>query len=594
MSQRGRPSSSQSLNESQRMPIEAAEALLWGKKTHEEHMFLFPRMRELEEQHRTYDRRIQAIEAVSETAEAAIARILHVERKVAAIESDEQVRPFDKWAESEITAFKSFVENNKTVRQKQVELENKVFGLEDVVDRNRDAHRDVQILLERIARLENERINDSKAIERLQDNVNCLTDEPHERIVENNPVPSETLRNAMPLDAVAPQAFYREDEMMDAADETEDEHMLPCYPLEQPVQHRVPNPPRESRYHPCMLHTLSITKRSRSPTVALPDSPKKGRDNMSARLRMMQRHSIYEPKQLRGDDRALASGSAQLQSELPPFDDSTVPATQIIDRGDAENRGLPREVAMHIPSHSLKKSLIVRLNTQRMKVEEATPVPRVTRSQARKIREIEKIQPTVPDQKPTIATIETQLVDEPATKRRKLTDARASKPLLKADNAKKAVAKSTSRATNLAKASPRKTAVPAMQEQLAGPSVKSPRKKPPHTAKAASSPRKKNSTRSRPAARASTAMDPVHLSDTISTSSRTLEVTSSPRKKNGVPPEAAAKASTTMNPVQPSNAKSSSSRFVSPKKTYSKSKVKQEGIFEVQANEYDFIDDNSR
>lgn len=247
MSQRGRPGSSQGLNDPQRMPFEAAEALLWGKKTHDEHKFLFPRMKALEEHHKAYDHRIQVTEAVAEAAQAATARIVHIEQKVAAIEADEQDRPFDKWVEGEISGFKSFIEKNKSIRQKQVELENKVHGLEDVVDRNRDAHRDVQILLERIARLENERINDSKNISRLEGEIERLAQAPQERAVEHSPVITQPVQERMPVHQGPPQVFHRDHEALDAAEETEDEDMQRSYSFELPLQDAVPHRPRESR-----------------------------------------------------------------------------------------------------------------------------------------------------------------------------------------------------------------------------------------------------------------------------------------------------------------------------------------------------------
>lgn len=248
MSQRGRPGSSQGHNDPYRMPLEAAEALLWGKKTHDEHKSIFSRMLALEGHHKAYDERIQATEAVAATAEAAAARIVHVEQKVAAIEADEQDRPFAKWVEGEISGFKGFIENNKSVRQKQVELENKVYGLEDVVDKNRDAHRDVQILLERIARLENERINDSKKIDRLETEVERLAQEPQAQAVQQSPVIYQQVQDPIPIHQGQPQVFYTDYEAMDAAEETEDEDVLPSYPFEQPVQNAVPYRRRESRY----------------------------------------------------------------------------------------------------------------------------------------------------------------------------------------------------------------------------------------------------------------------------------------------------------------------------------------------------------
>jgi hypothetical protein len=119
------------------MPFAAAEALHWGRETWNQHNALFGRMTELEERYGVYDTRIEATEAVAEAAEAATARIRRIEQRVAAIESDEQDRPFDKWAQEEIASFKGFMEKNKTVRQKQVELDKQVSGLEDSFDKSK-------------------------------------------------------------------------------------------------------------------------------------------------------------------------------------------------------------------------------------------------------------------------------------------------------------------------------------------------------------------------------------------------------------------------------------------------------------------------
>jgi hypothetical protein len=175
MSQRARPGSAQSSSGQPRLTMEGAEALLWHKKTHEDQAYLLGRMRELEEQHRDYDARIQATETIAEAAEAATSRVRRIEQQVAAIESDEQDRPFDKWAEGEISGFKSFIEKNKNVRQKQIELDEKFSRLEDSVDKAKDSSKDVSSLLIRIARLETDHISDANRIRSLEADVTSLT-----------------------------------------------------------------------------------------------------------------------------------------------------------------------------------------------------------------------------------------------------------------------------------------------------------------------------------------------------------------------------------------------------------------------------------
>lgn len=230
MSQRSRPGSAQTLADQQRMPFAAAEALLWGRKTHDEHMTVIARMLELEGQHRAYNARIQATEAVAEAAEASTARIRRVEQQVAAIESDEQERPFDKWVEGEVAGFKVFMEKNKTVRQKQIELETKISGIEDSIDKAIDTSADIEILLERIGRLESDRLKDASHIKKLESDVAELKIRRQTQameVVESRPEAARkfTLKNMLP-----PPPTQRLIEVEDAADETEDEEILPVLP----------------------------------------------------------------------------------------------------------------------------------------------------------------------------------------------------------------------------------------------------------------------------------------------------------------------------------------------------------------------------
>jgi hypothetical protein len=154
------------------MPYEAAEALLWGKRTVDEHYLLYGRMKELEDQHQAYDARIRATEAITEAAEAATSRIRHIEQQVAAIESDEQDRPFDRWVKKEIDNFKTYVDNNKNIRQRQIELEKQMSDVVDDVDKRGDMPKLVESLLRRIGRLEEERNKDANKVRQLEEERN--------------------------------------------------------------------------------------------------------------------------------------------------------------------------------------------------------------------------------------------------------------------------------------------------------------------------------------------------------------------------------------------------------------------------------------
>jgi hypothetical protein len=220
-----RPNIAQKDVDRERMPFEAAEALLWGKETYNQHTTLYGRMIELEDQHRAYDARIQATEAVAEAAEAATARIRHIEQQVAAIESDEHDRPFDKWVGAEIDNLKIFVDKNKNVRQKQIELDKQVTDLAETFDKIRGTPNPVEDLLRRIGLLENERTKDAGQIRQLEKDVTRLTmmrlDLPRKEYRQyNQPVRRQT---PGPMPPPSKQPIH---EALDASDETEDEELL--------------------------------------------------------------------------------------------------------------------------------------------------------------------------------------------------------------------------------------------------------------------------------------------------------------------------------------------------------------------------------
>jgi predicted RNase H-like nuclease (RuvC/YqgF family) len=239
MSQRGRPGSVQAQSDAQRMPMAAAEALHWGKETYNQHTRLFKRMSELEEQHRVCDTRIQATEAIAEAAEAATSRIRRIEQQVAAIESDEQDRPFEKWVEEEITSFKGFVEKNKTVRQKQIELDKQVSNLEDSFDKIKKASRDSEILLHRIGRLENDRIDDANRIRRLENDLAALMSLRRAQIIETVMPQMKSTRKPTPRHTVLLPPRQHVLEAPDLDEETEDENFVTKPPTKHPEQAQI-------------------------------------------------------------------------------------------------------------------------------------------------------------------------------------------------------------------------------------------------------------------------------------------------------------------------------------------------------------------
>jgi len=219
-----RPGSAQSPGNSQRMPLEAAEALLWGKQTRDEHVYLYERMKQLEQQHRDYDARIQDAETIAVAADAATARVRRVEQQVAAIESDEQDRPFDKWAEEEISGFKKFIEKHMNVRQKQIELEEKISHMEDSAGQARDVSKDIEILLDRIARLEQDHISDANQIRKLESDVNNLTTLPQlNEAVETDMLLGNTIQRQK-VDQMPPPPSRQQNAGLQDDTETEDDN----------------------------------------------------------------------------------------------------------------------------------------------------------------------------------------------------------------------------------------------------------------------------------------------------------------------------------------------------------------------------------
>jgi hypothetical protein len=184
---------------------------------------------------------------------------------------------------------------------------------------------------------------------------------------------------------------------------------------------------------------------------------------MSARLRMMQRKSIHDPKHSREDD--LRMTKAPIPRARQPYHDppAPLPATQIVTRPYAETSPHRQKIASHNAKQSPTKQLVVRLpiSPLKRKVEEILEVPRLTRSQARKNNELLKHKVTQPEHKSQeiISSVETQIANEPAAKRRKPNTAQPSpQPRANAKVTVKSPAKARLGATDLVRDSPRKSA----------------------------------------------------------------------------------------------------------------------------------------
>jgi hypothetical protein len=161
---------------------------------------------------------------------------------------------------------------------------------------------------------------------------------------------------------------------------------------------------------------------------------------MSARLRVMQRKSIHDPKYTHEDDPWMGQApTTRVNPSIRP-QPAPLPATQVVERPNAKK---PMDVDVNISSstyHPASKQLIVKLPTRKRKFEAVVPSPRVTRSQAKKINNTINIKNRVPNPKEVAPTMETKLDNGPAAKRRKPNTARPPpQPHPKAKETKKPV-----------------------------------------------------------------------------------------------------------------------------------------------------------
>ncbi|KAL1795142.1 hypothetical protein ACET3X_006958 [Alternaria dauci] len=157
-----------------RMPFASAEVLLWGPEMKQQHAHLLTEMRKLQRQHEEYDARIRTTEHVAEAAEAATSRVRHLEQKLAAIEAEDDDKAFEKWAVGEMKRLGIFVDTNKHVRQKQIELDNVMSHATEDLDKLRQVPRDLQNVLLRLDVLEAGRTEDTRRIRSLEKEVTHL------------------------------------------------------------------------------------------------------------------------------------------------------------------------------------------------------------------------------------------------------------------------------------------------------------------------------------------------------------------------------------------------------------------------------------
>lgn len=259
---------------------------------------------------------------------------------------------------------------------------------------------------------------------------------------------------------------------------------------------------------------LPYAKNDRVLGIKLQQPFTKDRDHTSARLRMMQRNSIYDPKQPRQKEQPQARAPSRQQPPSSRTFASALPATQIVSRPDV------RVPPARKPDHLPQKELVVKLNYRKRRAEEVVPVPRMTRSQAKKNNDATQNTPEA------TSGFETQAVNEPAAKRRKPNSNTGKQARPETKTAASNVTKVNSNAACLVKTSPRKAVMATQRDGAAGKQAQLPTNASTGLQQSSVSPRKKKTTQSPSVARPSVPIAPARPKNTATPSSRTV----SPRK----------------------------------------------------------------
>ncbi|KAI4707591.1 hypothetical protein J4E89_007696 [Alternaria sp. Ai002NY15] len=220
-----RPSSATDVDS--RMPFASAEALLWGPEMKQQHAHLLTEMRTLQKHHEEYEARIKSTEHVAEAAEAATSRVRHLEQQLAAIEAEDDDKAFEKWAAGEMTRLGIFVDTNKHVRQKQIELDNVVSHAVDDLDKLKQVPRELKGVLRRLDLLEAGRDQDARRIESLEQEVTRLKSTRQDPESKSNTAGPQTVskpQNDM-LRSMTPSQLPNA-ETSEATSDTDDEDLI--------------------------------------------------------------------------------------------------------------------------------------------------------------------------------------------------------------------------------------------------------------------------------------------------------------------------------------------------------------------------------
>jgi hypothetical protein len=192
----------------------------------QQHAHLLTEMRILQKHHEAYDARIRSTEHTAEAAEAAISRIRHLEQQLAAIEAEDDDKAFEKWAVGEMTRLGIFVDTNKHVRQKQIELDNAISHVVEDLDKLRQVPRDLQGVLRRLDLLEAGRTQDTRRIRSLEKELTHLKATQQEPTANNAGPQTVSRPQKGTIRSVTPSQLLNA-ELSDATTEIEDEDLIP-------------------------------------------------------------------------------------------------------------------------------------------------------------------------------------------------------------------------------------------------------------------------------------------------------------------------------------------------------------------------------
>ncbi|EUC47634.1 hypothetical protein COCMIDRAFT_89514 [Bipolaris oryzae ATCC 44560] len=361
---------------SPRMPFTSAEALLWGPEMKKQHAYLLTEMRALQKQHEGYDARIRATEAIAAAAEATAVQIRDLEQQLAAIEAENNDKGFEKWVSSEMTRLSVFVDTNKNIKEKQIELDNKVSNMSEALAKLSHRPMELDTVLQRLELLEHSRKEDADRIQSLEAEIGRL------RSVRE----SETTDSVCAIVGTTSKK-YTETELIDS-------QLLNCETWDRTTG------PNDESIILSQTTPLEEVQVPQSPVVqtashwtAVTASPTKDWLVPSARLGLSQRHPIHDSKVSRPiDEESLQQVPAEnLCSNMRH---ASPPPTQLVSRERQRKKPTPasQQNAATLPTDTAPASelpatqLIDRRPPRKRKQPHPEPQSqRLTRSSAKKM-----------------------------------------------------------------------------------------------------------------------------------------------------------------------------------------------------------------